>query len=331
MKYSGILAAVFALIALGSSLNAAALLNVSYDSTRELYREYNAFFEKQLKAKSGAGITIRQSHGGSGKQARAVIYGLKADVVTLALGYDIDQISSQAKLLPKNWQHQFPHNSSPYTSTVVFVVRKGNPKGVKDWNDLVKAGIQVITPNPKTSGGARWNFLAAWSYGLGSTNSEKAAIVFVTKLIKNVPVLDSGARGATITFVERGLGDVLVAWENEALEITRDKAPGEYEIVYPSISILAEPAVAVVEANVQKRGNLAVAKAYLQTLYSPEAQEIVAKNYYRPSDAKVLAKYRKQFPVLKLADIDKNFGGWAAAQKKFFDDNGVFDQVYGVK
>lgn len=310
------------------------LLNVSYDPTRELYEEYNAAFAKYWEAKTGDKVTINQSHGGSGKQARAVIDGLEADVVTLALAYDIDAINEKANLLPKNWQSQLPHNSSPYTSTIVFLVRKGNPKKVKDWDDLIKPGISVITPNPKTSGGARWNYLAAWAYALknyqtDSTQSpEQRAQQFVTKLFKNVPVLDSGARGSTTTFVQRGIGDVLLAWENEAFLAVNELGKDKLEIVVPSLSILAEPPVAIVDKVVDRHGTRAVAQAYLEYLYSEEGQEIAAKHYYRPRLEAVAQKHEHQFPKVNLVTIDEVFGGWQKAQKTHFADKGVFDQIY---
>jgi sulfate/thiosulfate-binding protein len=304
------------------------LLNVSYDPTRELYQDVNQTFAKQWQAKTGDKVTIRQSHGGSGKQARAVIDGLDADVVTLALAYDIDEIA-QRGLLAKDWQKRLPHNSTPYSSTIVFLVRKGNPKGIKDWNDLIKPGTAVITPNPKTSGGARWNHLAAWGYALKQAGgSEASAREFISKLYKNVPVLDSGARGATTTFVERGIGDVLIAWENEALLAIKELGPNKVEIVAPSISILAEPPVAIVDKVVDKRGTRKVAEAYLQYLYSDEGQEIIARHYYRPTVDKAAKKYAAQFPQVKLFTIDEVAGGWSKAQKSHFSDGGVFDQIY---
>jgi sulfate/thiosulfate transport system substrate-binding protein len=304
------------------------ILNVSYDPTRELYDDYNAVFAKYWKAKTGQTVTVQQSNGGSGKQARAVIDGLQADVVTLALAYDIDAISSQGSLLPANWQSRLPDNSTPYTSTIVFLVRSGNPKHIRDWNDLVKPGISVITPNPKTSGGARWNFLAAWAYALKQPggNAEKAK-AFVAALYKNVPVLDSGARGSTTTFVERGLGDVEIAWENDAFLAVNDLGKGKFQIVVPKQSILAEPPVSLVDKVVDQKGTRAVAQAYLQYLYSPAGQEIVAKHYFRPRNAAVAKKYANVFPNLKLVDINL-FGGWQNAQKTFFADGGVFDQIY---
>ncbi len=304
------------------------LLNVSYDPTRELYEEYNTAFQKYWKDKSGQDVVIKQSHGGSGKQARAVIDGLKADVVTLALGYDIDAIADKG-LLPTDWQSKFKHNSSPYTSTIVFLVRKGNPKGIKDWNDLIKPDVQVITPNPKTSGGARWNYLAAYGYALQQNNNdEEKAKQYLAELFKHVPVLDTGARGATTTFVEKGIGDVLLAWENEALLSQKELGPDKFEIVYPSISILAEPPVAVVDKVAEQHGTQEVAKAYLDYLYSDEGQEIIAKNYYRPINEKIAAKYKDVFKDMKLLTIDKDFGGWKKAQQTHFSDGGVFDQIY---
>ncbi len=305
------------------------LLNVSYDPTRELYQEFNAAFAKHWKAKSGQVVTIKQSHGGAAKQARAVIDGLEADVVTLALAYDIDAIHERAKLIPANWQTRLPHNSSPYTSTIVFLVRKGNPKGIKDWNDLAKPGVEVITPNPKTSGGARWNYLAAWAYALAQPGGNDAtAKDFVTKIYKNVKVLDSGARGSTTTFVERGIGDVFISWENEAFLAVKELGPGKLDIVVPSLSILAEPPVTVVDKVVDKRGTRDVATEYLKFWYTPEAQEIAAKNFYRPRDPEVLAKHAGQFVNVKLITIDDVFGGWQKAQSTHFNDGGVFDQIY---
>jgi len=304
------------------------LLNVSYDPTRELYQDFNAAFAKYWKAKAGDNVTVNQSHGGSGKQARAVIDGLQADVVTLALAYDIDAIAD-AGLIPGDWQQRLPHNSSPYSSTIVFLVRKGNPKGIKDWSDLVKPGVAIITPNPKTSGGARWNYLAAWAYALEQPGGNEAkAREFVGQLYRNVKVLDSGARGATTTFVERGIGDVLVAWENEAYLSLKEVGAEKLEIVTPSLSILAEPPVAVVDKVVDKRGTRKVAQAYLEYLYSPEGQEVAAKNFYRPTDAQIAARYAKQFARIKLVTVDKVFGGWRNAQKIHFSDGGVFDQIY---
>jgi sulfate/thiosulfate transport system substrate-binding protein len=304
------------------------LLNVSYDPTRELYQAFNASFAKYWKAKTGETVTIKNSHGGSGKQARSVIDGLDADVVTLALAYDIDALYDHGKLLPADWQKRLPNNAAPYTSTIVFLVRKGNPKHINDWPDLARSGVDVITPNPKTSGGARWNYLAAWAYALkqpgGNAESAKA---FVKRIYSNTKVLDSGARGATTTFVERGIGDVLIAWENEAYLAVKELGPEKFQIVTPSLSILAEPPVSVVDKNVDKKGTRKVAEAYLQYLYSPEGQEIAAKNYYRPRDPKVAQKYDKQFAPVKLVTIDDVFGGWRNAQKTHFDDGGVFDQI----
>ena len=303
------------------------ILNVSYDPTRELYNHYDKLFSADWEKKSGAGISIKQSHGGSGKQARAVLDGLDADVVTLALAYDID-ILAEKGLVAKDWQKKFKDNSSPYTSTIVFLVRKGNPKGIKDWNDLVKPGIEVITPNPKTSGGARWNYLAAWAYALKQpSGNDVKAKEFVKKLFANVKVLDSGARGSTTTFTERGIGDVLLAWENEAFLAVKELGPEKFEIVTPSISILAEPPVAVVDKVVDKKGTRKVATAYLENLYSPEGQEIVAKNYYRPRDPKVASKYANQFAKVNLVTIDQVFGGWKKAQETHFNDGGIFDQI----
>ncbi|HYQ38436.1 MAG TPA: sulfate ABC transporter substrate-binding protein [Pseudomonas sp.] len=327
----------FALAAIaGLSLSAAvqaqtSLLNVSYDPTRELYQEYNAAFAKHWQAQGHEAVTVQQSHGGSGKQARAVIDGLKADVVTLALAGDIDEISKLGKLLPEDWQKRLPQASTPYTSTIVFLVRKGNPKQIKDWDDLVKPGVEVVTPNPKTSGGARWNFLAAWAYGQQKYGSEAKAKDFVAELYKHVPVLDTGARGSTITFVNNHIGDVLLAWENEAFLALKEQGGENFEIVAPSLSVLAEPPVAVVDKNVDKKGTREVATAYLNYLYSEEGQRIAAKNFYRPRNEKVAAEFAKQFPALKLATIDKDFGGWKSAQPKFFSDGGVFDQIYQAK
>ena len=304
------------------------LLNVSYDPTRELYEDYNKEFARYWKSKTGDDIQMKQSHGGSGKQARTVIDGLPADVVTLALAGDIDALATNGKLLPVNWQSRLPHNSSPYTSTIVFLVRKGNPKAIKDWGDLIKPGISVITPNPKTSGGARWNYLAAWAWALKQPGgSEATAKEYVRKLFKNVPVLDTGARGATTTFVQRGIGDVLLAWENEAFLSIKELGADKVEIVVPSLSILAEPPVSVVDKVVLRRGTREIATEYLQHLYSPEAQEIIARNFYRPIDEKVAAKYANQFPKLNLVTI-ADFGGWAKAQKEHFADGGIFDQTY---
>lgn len=317
-------------LVLSTSAHAAevSLLNVSYDPTRELYQDFNKAFAAHWKAKSGDELKNKQSHGGSGKQARAVIDGLAADVVTLALAYDIDEIANRG-LIAKDWQKRLPHNSAPYTSTIVFLVRKGNPKAIKDWNDLARPGIAVITPNPKTSGGARWNHIAAWGYALKQPGgNEKTAQEFLTKIYKNVPVLDSGARGSTTTFIERGIGDVLVTWENEALLAIKELGPEKVEIVSPSISILAEPPVAVVDKVVDRRGTRKVAEAYLQFLYTDEGQEIAAQNYYRPIDEKIAKKYASQYPKLKLFTIEEVAGGWNKAQKTHFADGGVFDQIY---
>ena len=306
--------------------HAATLLHVSYDPTRELYSEINRAFASAWRSKTGEEVSVRQSHGGSGKQARAVIDGLDADVVTLALAYDIDAIASIGKLLPPDWQRRLPNASCPYTSTIVLLVRRGNPKKIRDWPDLARPGVSVITPNPKTSGGARWNYLAAWAYGR-EHGGEAAAQDLVTRLFKNVPVLDSGARGATMTFVQRGIGDVLIAWENEALLAIGELGRNDLEIVVPSLSILAEPAAALVDTVVDRKGTRAVAQAYLEFLYTPLAQEIAARHHFRPHDAQVLARYAKRFPAVKLVRI-ADFGGWAAAQKRHFDDGGLFDEIY---
>ncbi|ABB73815.1 sulfate transport system substrate-binding protein [Nitrosospira multiformis ATCC 25196] len=304
------------------------ILNVSYDPTRELYQQFNSAFAKHWESKTGEKIAIKQSHGGSGKQARSVIDGLDADVVTLALAKDIDEIAEKASLLPADWQKRLPHNSTPYTSTIVLLVRKGNPKNIKDWDDLVKPGVAVITPNPKTSGGARWNYLAAWEYGKRTYGDDAKAKEFVAKLYRNVPVLDSGARGSTTTFVERGIGDVFISWENEAFLAIRELGPDKFEIVAPSLSILAEPSVAVVDKVADKKGTRTIAEAYLQYLYSDTGQEIAAKNFYRPTNAAIAAKYASQFPGLKLFKIDDAFGGWKNAHKLHFADGGTFDQIY---
>jgi sulfate/thiosulfate transport system substrate-binding protein len=305
------------------------LLNVSYDPTRELYQEFNAAFAAKWKAKSGETVTIKQSHGGSGKQARSIIDGLEADVATLALAFDIDALHKTAGLIPKDWQSRLPDKSAPYTSTIVFVVRKGNPKGIKDWGDLAKPGVKVITPNPKTSGGARWNYLAAWGWGRRHFNNDEAKVrEFVTRLYKNVPVLDSGARGSTTTFAQRGIGDVVLSWENEAFVILKEFGKDKFEIVTPSVSILAEPSVTVVEKNVAKHGTQKVAEAYLRFLYSDEGQEIVARNFYRPRNAAVAAKYANVFAKISLFTIDEEFGGWQKAQKTHFEDNAIYDQIY---
>jgi sulfate/thiosulfate transport system substrate-binding protein len=305
------------------------LLNVSYDPTRELYQDYNAAFARYWKAKTGNQVTIQQSHGGSSKQARAVIDGLEADVVTLALAYDIDAIAEKANLLPQNWQSRLPNTSSPYTSTIIFLVRRGNPKGIRDWDDLIKPGVAVITPNPKTSGGARWNYLGAWGYALKKSGGNEAdARDFIAKLYRNVPVLDSGARASTTTFVERGIGDVLIAWENEVLLGAKDLAQDKFDIVVPSVSILCEPTVSVVDKVVDKKGTRAIAQAYLEYLYSREGQEIAARRYYRPRLETVAKKYGSQFPKVKLFTLAEIVGDWQKAQRIHFADGGVFDQVY---
>jgi len=305
------------------------LLNVSYDPTRELYEDFNQQFAAYWKDKTGQEVKIRQSHGGSGKQARSVIDGLEADIVTLALAYDIDQIAAKAGMLPAEWQKRLPNNSSPYTSTIVLLVRKGNPRGIRDWGDLAKPGVSVVTPNPKTSGGARWNYLAAWAWALRQPGGNEAtARDFVAKLYKNVPVLDAGARGSTTTFVERGIGDVLIAWENEALLAIKELGPGKFEVVAPSLSILAEPPVAVVEKVAGKHGTKAVAQAYLEYLYTDAGQEIAARHFYRPRLASVAAKYQAQFPKVTLVTIDEMFGGWKKAQANHFADGALFDQIY---
>jgi sulfate transport system substrate-binding protein len=325
------IAALAVLLALTVSAFAqnVSLLNVSYDPTRELYQDFNAAFAKYWKSKTGRDVSVEQSHGGSSKQARAVIDGLQADVVTLALAYDIDAIAQTAKLIPADWQKRLPQNSTPYTSTIVFLVRKGNPKQIKDWNDLVRPGISVITPNPKTSGGARWNYLAAWAYALKQPGgNDQKAKDFVSKLYRNVPVLDSGARGSTTTFVQREIGDVLIAWENEAFLSIKELGPDKVQIVVPSSSILAEPPVSIVDKVVDKKGSRQVAEAYLQYLYTPEGQEIAAKNYYRPRLEAVAKKYASTFPKINLVTIDEVFGGWQKAQKAHFADGGIFDQIY---
>jgi len=325
---SAIALALAAGLASGAALAETTLLNVSYDPTREFYQAYNEAFAAHWKKETGEDLTIEASHGGSGKQARAVIDGLEADVVTLALAYDIDAIAEKGGLINADWQKRLPHNSSPYTSTIVFLVRKGNPKGIHDWSDLVKDDVAVITPNPKTSGGARWNYLAAWGYALKQPGgSEATAQQFVTELYKHVPVLDTGARGSTTTFVQREIGDVLLAWENEAFLAVKELGPDKVELVVPSISILAEPPVAVVDKVVDAKGTRKQAEAYLQYLYSPEGQELAAKNFYRPTDPKVLAEHEKDFPKLDLLTI-ADFGGWKTAQERHFNDGGVFDQIY---
>ena len=305
------------------------LLNASYDPTREMYQELNAAFSKQWEAKTGQKVTIKQSHGGSGKQARAIIDGLPADVATLALAYDLDALHEKGRLIPRDWQKRLPNNSAPYTSTIVFLVRGGNPKGIKDWNDLVKPGVSVVTPNPKTSGGARWNYLAAYGYELDRAGGDDAkAKNFVRRLYKNVPVLDSGARGATTTFVERGIGDVLIGWENEALMARKQFGKDKFEIVAPPLSILAEPPVAVVDKVADKKGTRAVAEAYLKYWYTKEGQEIAARNSYRPRDSEIAKEYEKSFAKVELFTIDDVFGGWAKAQKEHFAEGGIFDQIY---
>jgi len=326
------LAAALSAVAVATLAKDITLLNVSYDPTRELYAEYNTAFSKYWKAKTGDTVSVKQSHGGSGKQGHSVIDGLDADVVTLALAYDIDEIAERAKLLPSDWQKRLKSNSSPYTSTYIFLVRKGNPKGIKNWDDLIKPGVGVITANPKTSGGARWGYLAAYGFALKQPGGTDAtARQFVGNLFKNVPVLDSGARGSTVTFAERGIGDVLLAWENEAHLALKEFGADKFDIVYPPVSILAEPPVAVVDKVVAKKGNAAVAQAYLEYLYSPEGQDIAGKNFYRPIDPQAQAKYAKQFPAIKLFTINDVFGGWATAQKTHFADGGVFDQIYTKK
>lgn len=331
MKRKILALATAAVLGFGAVAHAATveLLNVSYDPTRELYKEFNAAFAADWKAKTGDDVVITQSHGGSGKQARSVIDGLEADVVTLALAYDIDEIAARANLLPSDWQTRLPDNSAPYTSTIVFLVRKGNPWGIKDWSDLAKPGVQVITPNPKTSGGARWNYLAAWAYALRQPGgTPESAKEFVAALFRNVAVLDTGARGSTTTFVQRGIGDVLLAWENEAYLSVKELGPDQFDIVYPSVSILAEPSVALVDKNADAKGTRAVAEAYLQYLYSPVGQQIAAKNYYRPRDKAALAAAPVQFPEIPLITVDEVFGGWQKAQTEHFSDGGVFDQIY---
>ena len=322
------LSLILSAIALSANAKTVKLLNVSYDPTRELYVEVNAAFAKHWKAKSGNDVKVDQSHGGSGKQARSVIDGLPADVVTLALGYDIDVIAERGRLLPVDWQERFPNNSSPYTSTIVFLVRKGNPKQIKDWDDLIKPGVKVVTPNPKTSGGARWNYLAAWAYADGKFGKDLAKTKnFLKQLFKNVPVLDSGARGATTTFVQRGVGDVLIAWENEAYLALKEFGADKFELITPSLSILAEPPVAVVDKVAKKNGTEALAKAYLEFLYTEEGQEIAARHFYRPRNEKVAAKFAAKFPKVKLITIDEHFGGWAKAQKTHFGEGGIFDEI----
>ncbi|TCO43203.1 sulfate ABC transporter substrate-binding protein [Dokdonella fugitiva] len=326
---ASLLAAALAAGAFGHARADASLLNVSYDPTRELYRDVNAAFAADWKQRTGETVTIKQSHGGSGKQSRSVIDGLEADVVTLALAWDIDALATHGNLVPADWQKRLPDNSAPYTSTIVFLVRKGNPKGIKDWDDLVRPGVGVITPNPKTSGGARWNYLAAWGYAAKKSGGDAAAKDFVARLFRNVPVLDTGARGATTTFVERGQGDVLLAWENEALlALAEGGGKDRFEIVVPSVSILAEPPVAVVDKVVDKHGTRKVAEAYLQFLYTSAGQEIAAKNGYRPRDASVAAKFAAKFPNVPTFTVDEAFGGWQKAQAAHFADGGTFDQIY---
>jgi sulfate transport system substrate-binding protein len=322
-----LLVALAAVLATSVTAKDIELLNVSYDPTRELYVDYNAAFAKFWQAKTGDKVTVKQSHGGSGKQARAVIDGLAADVVTLALAADVDALYDTGKLIPQDWQKRLPDNSAPYTSTIVFLVRKGNPQKIKDWDDLVKPGVGVVTPNPKTSGGARWNYLAAWEYARRKLGSDAKAQDFVKALFKNVPVLDSGARGSTTTFVQREVGDVLLAWENEAFLALKEFGADKFEIVVPSLSILAEPTVSLVDKTVKKNGTETVAKAYLDYLYSDEGQEIAARNYYRPRSVTIAAKYAKQFPKVELFTIDAAFGGWTKAQKTHFADGGIFDQI----
>jgi len=329
---SALLVLAVSAAAFGVAAKDVSILNVSYDPTRELYGEYDKAFAKYWQAKTGDTVTVRQSHGGSGKQARSVIDGIEADVVTLALAYDIDSIAERAQLLPADWQKRLKHNSSPYTSTYVFLVRQGNPKGIKNWDDLIKPGVSVITANPKTSGGARWGYLAAYGFALKQSGGNDAkAQAFVASLYKNVPVLDSGARGSTVTFAERGIGDVLLTWENEAHLAIKEFGDNKFDVIYPPTSILAEPPVAVVDKVVDKRGTRAVATAYLEYLYSPEGQEIAARNFYRPIDPAVASKYAAKFPKISLFTIDEVFGGWTKAQKTHFSDGGVFDQIYTAK
>ncbi|MFP1682103.1 sulfate ABC transporter substrate-binding protein [Alloalcanivorax sp. C16-1] len=325
---SGLAVAALGLVLSQTALADREILNVSYDPTRELYEAFNKKFIEHWKEETGETVTVRQSHGGAGKQTRAIIDGLEADVATLALAYDIDAISEKTGIIPEDWQTRLPHNSAPYTSTIVFLVRKGNPKDLNDWEDLLKPGVEVITPNPKTSGGARWNYLAAWAYAEKAYGSEEKAREFVTKLFKQVPVLDSGARGATTTFVKRGIGDVLLAWENEALLSINKLGEGDFEIVVPSISILAEPPVTVLDKNAGKHGTTDIAKAYLEYLYSPVGQDLAGKNYYRPVDPEYAKKYADTFPEVNLVTVNEAFGGWQKAQRTHFNDGGVFDQIY---
>ncbi|MCQ4142940.1 sulfate ABC transporter substrate-binding protein [Vogesella sp. AC12] len=321
-------ALLFASLLSQTAIADVSLLNVSYDPTRELYQEFNAAFAKHWQAQTGETVSVKQSHGGSGKQARSVIDGLEADVVTLALSNDIDELNKNGALVPANWQSRLPHNSTPYTSTIVLLVRKGNPKAIRDWNDLARPGVEVIAPNPKTGGGARWNYLAAWGYALQQPGGNDAsARALVQKIYRNVKVLDSGARGSLVTFSQRGIGDVLISWENEAFLASKELGPDKFDIVVPSVSILAEPPVSVVDKVVDKRGTRKVAEAYLRYLYSPLGQELAAQNYYRPRDAKVAAKYAAQFSKVRLFTIDRVFGGWARAQKTHFDDGAIFDQI----
>jgi sulfate/thiosulfate transport system substrate-binding protein len=328
MNFRSLLIAA-ALIGVTAEAKTIQLLNVSYDPTRELYQDVNAAFAKSWKEKTGDDLKIQQSHGGSGKQARSVIDGLQADVVTLALAYDVDALHERAKLIPKNWQKRLPDNSAPYTSTIVFLVRKGNPKGIKDWGDLVKPGVSVVTPNPKTSGGARWNYLAGWAWALkNNDNDEAKAKEYITKLFKNVQVLDSGARGSTTTFVQRGIGDVFISWENEAFLAIKELGPGKFEIITPSLSILAEPTITVVDKVVDRKGTRKVAEEYLKFLYTPEGQDLVGKHYYRPRSKEAAAKYANVFAKTELVTIDQVFGGWQNAQKTHFNDGGIFDQIY---
>ena len=323
------LAAVVGVLMAAAARADVSLLNASYDPTRELYREFNAAFARHWESRTREKVAIRQSHGGSGKQARSVIDGLQADVVTLALAYDIDEIAARAKLIPADWQKRLPYNSAPYTSTIVFLVRKGNPKGIKDWDDLVRPGVSVITPNPKTSGGARWNYLAAWGFALKKFgNDEAKAKDFVSLLYRNVPVLDSGARGSTTTFVERGIGDVFISWENEAFLAVKELGAEKLEIVVPSVSILAEPPVAIVDKVVDRRGTRKVAQAYLEYLYGEEGQNVAGRNFYRPNDPRIAARYADQFAAVTLFRIDEVFGGWQQAQKAHFADGGTFDQIF---
>lgn len=320
------------LVSPANAADSITLLNVSYDPTRELYQDYNPVFAKYWLEKTGQAVEIQQSHGGSGKQARSVIDGLEADVVTLALAVDVDAIAKVSGAIAPDWQTRLPEHSAPYTSTIVFLVRKGNPEGIKDWGDLIKEGVEVITPNPKTSGGARWNYLAAWAWALRQPGgSDETASQFIAQLFQHVPVLDTGARGSTTTFAERGIGDVLLAWENEAWLAVEKLGKDKFDIVIPSVSILAEPTVAWVDQVVERRKTGEIARAYLEQLYTPEAQEIVARHYYRPRNPEVAAKYRDRFPEIALVTIDDDFGGWAVAQKKHFDDGGTFDQLYGKK